>query len=127
MAGQKFYICKHCGNIVGMIHASGVPIICCGEPMSELIPGMVDASLEKHVPVVNVNGNLVEVNIGSVDHPMVPEHYINWVYLETNMGGQRKNLNPGDKPHATFALAPGEKPVAAYEYCNIHSLWKKDI
>ena len=123
----KFYICKKCGNLVGMIHASGVNMVCCGEEMTELVANTVDASKEKHVPVVTVSGNAVTVKIGAVEHPMLPEHYIQWVYLETAKGGQRKTLNPGDKPEVTFALTADDKAIAAYEYCNLHGLWKAAI
>ena len=127
MTETKFYICERCGNIIGKIHDSGVPVVCCGQPMTQLVAGTVDASLEKHVPVVTVEGNTVKVAVGAVEHPMLPEHYIMWVYLQTNMGGQRKALQPGTAPVATFALVEGEVPVAAYEYCNLHGLWKADI
>jgi len=122
----KFYICRHCGNIVGMIHASGVPVVCCGEPMQELVPNTTDAAQEKHVPVVTVKGHKVEVKVGAVPHPMVEDHWIQWIYLETENGGQRKILNPGDKPEAVFTLE-NDKPLAVYEYCNKHGLWKADI
>jgi len=122
----RFLICKKCGNLVGMIQDSGIPMICCGEEMSELIPGSVDASLEKHVPVVTINGKEVTVEIGSAPHPMVPEHYIQWIYLQTQKGGQRKCLQPGDAPKVVFSLID-DKPVTAYAYCNIHGLWKTDI
>ena len=127
MSETKFFICEHCGNIIGKIHDTGVPVVCCGQKMTQLIPGTVDASLEKHVPVPTVEGNTVKVEIGAVAHPMVEEHYITWVYLQTTTGGQRKNLQPGQAPVATFALTPDEKPVAVYEYCNLHGLWKADI
>ena len=127
MKEQKFYICEHCGNIVAKVHDAGVPVFCCGEKMKELVPGAVEASLEKHVPVVHVEGNAVKVEIGSVAHPMVEEHYIPWLYLQTNVGGQQKNLLPGEAPVVEFALAEGEKPVAVYAYCNIHGLWKAEI
>ncbi len=123
---QKFFVCNHCGNIVGLIQEAGVPMICCGEKMEELVPNTVDAAQEKHVPVVTVNGNTVKVEIGSVEHPMVDEHYIQWVYLQTENGGQRKGLKPGDKPSVTFALVD-DKAVAAFEFCNLHGLWKADI
>lgn len=126
MCEHRFYICKHCGNLVGMIHRSGVPIICCGEPMSELIPGTVDASLEKHVPVISISGNIVTVDVGAVAHPMTEEHLIQWIYLQTEHGGQRKCLNAGDAPKATFAL-DGDKAVAAFAYCNLHALWKAEV
>ena len=126
MCETRFFICKHCGNIIGMIHASGVPVVCCGEPMAALVPNTVEASHEKHLPVITVEGDKVTVAIGSVAHPMLPEHYIMWVYLQTENGGQRKCLAPGDKPEVTFALA-GDKAIAAYAYCNLHGLWKTEI
>ena len=75
---QKFYICKHCGNIIAKVKDTGVPVICCGEPMSEIIPGTTDAAVEKHVPVWTVENGIVHVKVGSVEHPMLPEHYIEW-------------------------------------------------
>lgn len=125
MGEKKFYICSHCGNIVGMIHASGVPVVCCGEPMQELVPNTVDASGEKHLPVVQVNGNEVHVAVGSTAHPMADVHYIQWIYLQTKNGGQRKILKPGDAPEAKFLLCEDE-PVAVYAYCNLHGLWMTD-
>lgn len=122
----KFYICEHCGNLAENFHDSGVPMMCCGQKMTELVPGVVEASHEKHIPVVVVEDNIVTVTIGSVEHPMVEEHHIVWVYLQTDRGGHRKCLKVGEAPIATFALAD-EKPVAAYAYCNIHGLWKKEI
>ena len=123
---NKFYICEHCGNISGMFNDAGVPMMCCGQKMTKLEPGTVEASEEKHVPVVNVEGNTVEVNVGSVDHPMVEEHSILWVYLQTDRGGQRKCLEVGSAPKVTFALYD-ETPVAVYAYCNLHGLWKTEI
>ena len=123
----KFYICETCGNLVEVVHASGVPMMCCGKKMTEIAPGTVEASREKHIPEVKVEGNTVTVTVGSVAHPMAAEHSILWVYLETSLGGQRKNLEVGAAPEITFALAEGETPVAAYAYCNLHGLWKKDI
>ncbi len=125
MCEVKFYICKHCGNLIGMIHASGVPVICCGEPMTQLVPNTVDASQEKHVPVVTVNGANVKVEIGSVPHPMTEAHHIAWVYIQTKMGGQRKCLPVDGAPVADFALSEGDEFVAAYAYCNLHGLWMK--
>ncbi|MCX7658511.1 MAG: desulfoferrodoxin family protein [Oscillospiraceae bacterium] len=124
--GKRFFICKHCGNIIGMLHDSGVPMSCCGEKMSELIPNTTDAAHEKHVPVVTVEGNKVSVKVGSVEHPMTAEHFIAWIYLETKHGGQRRALNPGEKPEAVFELADDEA-IAAYAYCNLHGLWKANI
>ena len=126
MSESKFYRCERCGNIAGKIKDSGVPMVCCGEKMKRLEPGVVEASHEKHIPVVSVEGDKVKVVVGSVEHPMVSEHSIEWIYLETDKGGQRKNLAPGEAPVALFALA-GEKPVAVYAYCNLHGLWKADV
>ena len=121
---MKFYKCKHCGQIVAIVKKTGVPLVCCGEKMEELIPGTVDASLEKHVPVVNVKGNTVEVSVGSVAHPMAPEHFIEWVSIQTKFGNQRKQLNPGDEPKVVFPLLDGDEVLAVYAYCNLHGLWK---
>ena len=126
MNENRFYICEHCGNLIGMINDAGVPMMCCGQKMSELKPGTVEASAEKHIPVVTIEENVVKVEIGSVAHPMIEEHSILWVYLQTDRGGQRKCLEVGKKPVVTFALTD-EKPVAAYSYCNLHGLWKADI
>lgn len=123
---MKFFICEHCGNLVGVINDSGVPMVCCGQKMTQLIPGTVEASVEKHLPVVTVDGDKVKVEVGSVAHPMAEEHSILWVYLQTDKGGQRKNLKVGEAPVAEFSLLD-EKPVAAYAYCNLHGLWKTEI
>lgn len=120
----QFYICKHCGNMVAKIKDSGVPIICCGEAMTEIIPGTTDAAVEKHLPVVKVDGSTVRVTVGAVEHPMTEAHYIEWVALQTTSGNQRKLLHPGDKPEVCFALCEGDAVEAAYAYCNLHSLWK---
>jgi len=127
MTTPKFYICEHCGNIITKIHDAGVPVVCCGQKMTEIIPGSVEASTEKHIPAVAVEGSVVKVQIGSVEHPMVEEHFIPWVYLQTNVGGQLKHLVPGSAPAVTFALAEGEVPVSVFAYCNLHGLWKADI
>ncbi len=121
---RKFYVCKLCGNIVGMIHAGGGPLSCCGQPMQELVANTSDGATEKHVPVIEAQGSKVTVKVGSVTHPMLPEHFIQWIYLQTEKGGQRVDLHPGEEPVAHFVLAEGDKVVAAYEYCNLHGLWK---
>lgn len=121
---QVFFICKHCGNLVGMIFNSGAPLTCCGEHMQALEPNTVEASSEKHLPVITVEGNLVTVSIGSVAHPMLEAHHIVWIYLQTGKGGQRRALNVGEAPSATFALVDDDEPVAAFAYCNLHGLWK---
>lgn len=121
---QRFYKCSHCGNIIEKIDDKGVPVVCCGEKMEELIPGTVDAAVEKHVPQYNVEGSLVKVAVGSVEHPMIPEHFIQWVSLQTKQGTQLKKLNPGEKPEVVFALAEGDSVEAVYAYCNLHGLWE---
>ncbi len=122
--GMKFYRCAHCGQIVAIVKETGVPVICCGEPMQEIIPGSVDAAVEKHVPVYEVKDNKVYVTVGSTEHPMLAEHYIEWIAVETKMGNQRKALSPNDAPKACFALCEGDEVVNVYAYCNLHSLWK---
>lgn len=127
MFKPRFYHCKKCGNTMGLIEDGGVQVMCCGEPMEELQANTVDAAQEKHVPVATVNGNIVEVNVGSVDHPMLEEHHIEWIYLLSEEGGQRKPLKVGGAPHATFALTETDKPLEVYEYCNLHGLWMAKI
>ena len=123
---MKFYVCNHCGNIIEYTKDCGVPVMCCGEKMSELVPGTSDGAFEKHVPVVKIDGMNVTVEVGSVEHPMVEEHYIEWIAIETKNGSQRVRLTPQDKPRAEFVLAAGDEFVAAYEYCNLHKLWKTE-
>lgn len=121
---QKFYECEHCGNIIAMVKDAGVPLMCCGQKMKEIVPGTVDAAVEKHVPVYKKEGNIVRVNVGEVEHPMVTEHLIEWVSLQTKQGNQRKVLKPGEKPEVCFALCDGDEVEAVYAYCNLHGLWK---
>lgn len=121
---MKFYVCKHCGNIIAYAKNKGVPVMCCGEKMTELVPGSVDAASEKHVPVISVEDNKVTVTVGEVAHPMAEEHFIEWIALETAEGNQRKELKPGQKPEAVFMMTESDKVVAAYAYCNLHGLWK---
>ena len=123
---MEFYKCSHCGNIIAYAENKGVPVMCCGQKMEKMTPNSVDASGEKHVPVVKVDGNIVTVTVGSVEHPMLEEHYIGWVALETEQGNQRKTLKPGQEPTVTFALCD-ETPVAVYAYCNLHGLWKTEF
>ena len=92
--------------------------------MSEIIPGTTEAAVEKHIPVYEVKDGSVSIVVGSVEHPMLEEHYIEWIVLQTKEGNQRKALSPGMPPKACFALTPGDEVIAAYAYCNLHSLWK---
>ena len=121
---MKFYRCKHCGNIVAYIHDSGVRVRCCGEEMEEILPNTTDAAGEKHVPVIRTEGQTVTVEVGSVEHPMLDAHYIEWIAIETKKCVYRKNLQPGDAPEADFVIEAGDEYVAAYDYCNLHGLWK---
>lgn len=123
---NRFLRCKHCGNIVGVIHDAGVPIFCCGQPMEELVPNTVEASGEKHIPVATLEHGVLTVQVGSVEHPMVEEHYIPWIYVKTQNGGHRIQLKPGDVPRAVFHLGD-EVPVAVYAYCNLHGLWMTQL
>ena len=126
MSNVKFYICEKCGNIVQKIKDSGVNVVCCGQKMTYLEPGVVEASKEKHIPVISVEGNTVKAIVGSVLHPMAEEHHIAWIYLETDKGGQMKRLEFNTDPVITFTLGD-EKPVAVYAYCNLHGLWKTEL
>ncbi|MEA5060125.1 MAG: desulfoferrodoxin family protein [Candidatus Pelethousia sp.] len=121
---MKFYVCAHCGNIIAYAEDKGVPVVCCGDVMQELVPNTVDAAAEKHVPVIEQSGNVVTVKIGSTAHPMLPEHHIGWVALESKQGNQRKTLAIGSEPTVCFALCEGDEVVAAYAWCNLHGLWK---
>jgi superoxide reductase len=120
----KFYVCKHCGNIVAYVKSSGVPVMCCGEKMTELVPGVSDGAKEKHVPVFEQKDDTVVVNIGEVAHPMLDNHYIEWVAIQTVQGNQRKVLKPGQEPKVCFKLCPGDEVVNVYAYCNLHGLYK---
>lgn len=122
----KLMKCKKCGSIVEVI-LPGDSDMCCNEDREELIPNTTDAAQEKHVPEVSIDGNKVTVTVGSVEHPMMPEHHITNIWFETTSGVQRANLNSEGNPTAVFFLAEGEKPVNAYEYCNLHGFWKKEL
>lgn len=124
---KKLYKCMHCGNIIEMVDDKGVPVVCCGEKMTLLEPNTTDAATEKHVPIIEVSGNEVTVNVGSAEHPMSEEHHIAFIILETDLGTQKKFLDPTGKPIAKFVLQDGEKVVAAYEYCNLHGFWKATL
>ena len=121
MKNSKFYVCPHCGNIVEMVNDAGVKPVCCGQPMNELVPNTVEASGEKHKPDVKVENGVVNVNVGSINHPMEEVHWIEWVQLNTDKGSYRKVLNPGEAPNVSFVLGD-EKPLGVYAYCNLHGL-----
>lgn len=121
---MKYYICEHCGNIIEFVKDSGVPVMCCGQKMTEIVPGTSDGAVEKHVPEVTVDGNEVFVQVGSVEHPMVEEHYIEWIVIETKKGSQKIKLFAGNEPKAKFLLGEDDELVSVYAYCNLHGLWK---
>ncbi len=124
---MKFYVCEHCGNIISYVTNRGVPVMCCGQKMAEMVPNTSDGATEKHVPVITVAGNRVKVAVGSAAHPMLDAHYIEWIVLETKQGSQYKERKPGDQPAVEFMLSDGDEVVAAYAYCNLHGLWKGTI
>ena len=126
MKNTKFYMCPDCGLVIETIHDSGIAPSCCSMKMDELKPNTVEASGEKHIPAVQVDGSVVTVNVGSVNHPMQDAHYIEWVQLVTESGSQRKYLSPGQAPNVVFHLGE-DKPVAVYAYCNLHGLWKTEL
>ena len=123
----KFYKCQHCGNVITKVVDHKVPVFCCGEKMTQLVPNTSDGAGEKHIPVVEVNGNLVKVTVSTVQHPPVAAHFIQFIAIATTTGFQVKNLQAGETPEATFVLNPDEKVVAAYEYCNLHGLWASEL
>lgn len=123
---MKFYKCDICQNILTSINDNGVIPVCCGKQTELLVPNIVDASLEKHVPVINKKGNLVTVTIGETLHPSQLEHYIEWIILETDKGTYQRNFKPFDKPEVTFVIQPDETVLNAYCYCNLHYLWGKE-
>lgn len=120
---MKFYECKTCGNIITYWKEKGPKVSCCGSEMVELLPNTTDASKEKHVPAYNIKDGKVKIKIGSIEHPMADDHYIEWILLETKKGYQKLNLKPHDYPEAEFTLMKDDEVVAVYEYCNVHGLF----
>lgn len=123
----EFYVCELCGNLVELAINGGGDLSCCGQPMKKLEANTTDAAGEKHVPVVEVDGQKVVVKVGSVLHPMEEKHHISFVYLVTEKAVMRVDLEVGKDPIAEFTIAEDDKVVAAYEYCNLHGLWKVEL
>lgn len=121
---MKLCKCALCGQMAFVVKESKCPLVCCGQPMEVLEPGTTDGAREKHIPVWEVKDGVVTVTVGSVEHPMLPAHYIEWIALETKKGVQLVKLEPETAPKAQFALTEGDEVVAAYEYCNLHGYWK---
>lgn len=122
MQKRKFYLCEACKNLMGVVNDSGVTPVCCGSPMKELVPNSTDAAGEKHVPALVRSGKSLQVQVGSVPHPMLEEHFIQWIMVQQGDKVQRVALKPGQEPKAAFVL-DSEDPVSVYEYCNLHGLW----
>ena len=123
MSKQKFYTCPICGNMIAKVKDSGINVVCCGKPMQEIVPGTIEASKEKHIPEYTIENNVVRVVVGSIEHPMIEEHYIEWISIQTKFGNQRKVLEPNQKPEVQFALCEGDELEVVYAYCNLHGLW----
>ncbi|WP_315117861.1 desulfoferrodoxin [uncultured Clostridium sp.] len=120
---RQIYKCETCGNIVEVIHPAGGTLVCCGKPMTLKKENTTDGAKEKHIPVVEKVEGGVLVKIGEVEHPMIEEHYIEWIEVLTERKTYRKFLKPGEKPEALFKI--DEEIIAVREYCNLHGLWKK--
>ena len=123
---MRILVCKKCGNMVAELKKGTCPVKCCGEPLEELTSNTTDAAQEKHVPVIEQDGSKVVVKVGEVAHPMLAAHYIEWIALETKKTIMKADLAPEEAPEAVFALAEGDEVVAAYDYCNLHGLWKAE-
>ena len=124
---MKLYRCNTCGNIVAVVNDGGVIPNCCGAPMELLEPNVTDGTKEKHVPVVERKDNCITVQVGELLHPMEDSHFIKWIVLETDKNKYLRTLKPGDEPRTKFFILENEVPKTVYEYCNIHSLWVKEI
>lgn len=122
----RFFKCAHCGNVVAKLVDKGVPVFCCGEKMEELVANTTEAATEKHLPVVKIKGNIAEVKVGSVLHPMETNHFINFIAVETEKNYSIVSLEPGQTPEAKVFVGQN-KVVAIYEYCNLHGLWKTEL
>ena len=124
---MKLYKCMHCGNVVEKVLDKGVPVVCCGEPMVELVANTTDAATEKHVPVLSIEGDVLTAKVGEVAHPMTEEHLITAIFAVVGNKVLRADLTADDEPVATFALGGYKGTVEVYEYCNLHGLWKAEI
>lgn len=121
---NQVYRCNVCGNVVEVLHTGKGTLVCCGKPMELLMENTVDASREKHVPVMDKSGETLTVRVGSAPHPMEETHYIEWIELLDGGRAQRQYLKPGEPPEASFAATGGQ--VAARAYCNLHGLWRSE-
>ncbi|OUQ76384.1 desulfoferrodoxin [Massilimicrobiota sp. An105] len=124
---MKLYVCPICGNVVEKIVDKGVPVVCCGKPMVELTANTTDGALEKHVPVLSIDGDKLHVKVGEVSHPMTDEHLITTIIAVFNNQVLRVDLTSADQPEAVFAMGDYKGTIEVYEYCNLHGLWKATI
>ena len=124
---MEFFKCKKCGNILAFAENKGENVFCCEQKLERIVPNSTDASQEKHLPVFSLHDNIIDVRVGSVAHPMLVEHNISWVAIETKQGNQRKLLPIGGEPCVSFALVPGDEIKTIYAYCNLHGLWKLEV
>ena len=126
MKRATFYQCEKCGSIAIKVADGGGELSCCGQAMGVMQPNTTDAAQEKHVPVASVADGKITVNVGDVDHPMAEDHSIQWIYVVTEQGVLARCLKPGEAPHAEIELGE-HKPIAVFEYCNKHGLWKTEL
>lgn len=124
---MKLYRCPVCGNVIEKIEDKAVPVMCCGKPMQALKANTTDGALEKHVPVVSYENDILHVEVGAVEHPSIPEHYITAIFVKAGSLTMRQDLIAGFKPEANFYLKEFSGVVEVYEYCNLHGLWKNEI
>ena len=127
MEKLKFYKCSVCGNIAIKLVDKNTQLKCCEKFMEELKANNVDAATEKHIPYVTIENNVATAVVGEIKHPMLTEHYINFIVFHTTKGYFVKTLKPNDEPTAQYVLNDNEKLLAVYEYCNLHGLWVKEI
>ena len=123
---MKLYKCNHCGNVAIKVYDMNVPLVCCGEKMSELVPNTVEAAVEKHIPILSLENNVLSVKVGSVAHPMLSAHYITSIFVVNGTKTKIIMLNPADKPEASFIVDPSQS-IEVYEYCNLHGLWSAKL
>ena len=124
---MKLLKCPICGNVVEVVEDHGVPVMCCGKPMVELTANTTDGALEKHVPVLSIDGDKLHVKVGEVSHPMTDEHLITTIIAVLNSQVLRVDLTSADQPEAVFAIGDYKGTIEVYEYCNLHGLWKATI
>lgn len=124
MEKKQVYRCSVCGNIVEVVNVGGGTLVCCGQPMELVVEKSSEEGMEKHLPVVSVDGNVVSVKVGSIPHPMVDEHFIQWIECIVGDDCYKKELKPNDLPEASFNIDGDLSNIIVRAYCNVHGLWK---